>query len=238
MPTPALQRVTRRGGVAHAAPRQQKETATTTSTSQAAGDQEDPAYKYSDGVNQFLGNFLPSNNAARDELDVDFAAPKLTGLSIDKLAALVEKGLSKTQWFVTGQVDAQLFSDTFAFKDESVATTGIKAYATGVRKLFDQASSKAELISVTADAPSSSIVVVWRLEGRVNLPFKPQIKPYVVTTTFGVDSQGLICSQLDEFAVPGWDLLLSTFLGQGFGGKPARPVEELRRAAAAGEKLQ
>lgn len=102
-----------------------------------------------------------------------------------------------------------------------------------------QATSKAELISVTADAASSSIVVVWRLEGRVNLPFKPQIKPYVVTTTFGVDAQtSLVCSQLDEFAVPGWDLLLSTFLGQGFGAKPARPVEELRRAAAAGEKLQ
>jgi hypothetical protein len=126
-----------------APPQQQKETATTSSTSQAApGEQEqDPAYKYSDGVNQFLGNFLPSNKAARDELDVDFAAPKLTGLSIDELAALVEKGLSRTQWFVTGQVDAQLFSDTFAFKDESVATTGIKAYATGVRKLFDQVST-------------------------------------------------------------------------------------------------
>ena len=106
-----------------------------------ASDQE-PAYKYSDGVNQFLGNFLPSNQAARDELQVDFNAPKLAGIDIKELAALVEQGLSKTQWFVTGQVDARLFSDNFAFKDESVATTGIKAYATGVRKLFDQVGSQ------------------------------------------------------------------------------------------------
>lgn len=142
---PVGQHVTR-GVVAQAAPSQQKETPTTsTSTSNqaaAVGEQEDPAYKYSDGINQFLGNFLPSSRAARDELRVDFDVPKLTGLSIDELACLVEQGLSKTQWFVTGEVDAQLFSDNFAFKDESVATTGIKAYATGVRKLFDQVRSR------------------------------------------------------------------------------------------------
>jgi len=98
-----------------------------------------------------------------------------------------------------------------------------------------QATSKAELITVRAEPDSDKIVVVWRLEGRVNLPFKPKIKPYVVTTTFGVDPQGLICSQLDEFSVPGWDLLLSTLLGENFGAKPAPPVEQLRSAAAAAE---
>jgi hypothetical protein len=101
-----------------------------------------------------------------------------------------------------------------------------------------QDTCKAELVTVTAEPASNAIKVVWRLEGKVNLPFKPSIKPYVVTTTFGVDPQGLICSQLDEFAVPGWDLLLSTLLGHGFGATPARSVEQLRVAAAAGEKLQ
>lgn len=46
-------------------------------------------------------------------------------------AQLVEEGLTRSQWFVTGEVDPTLFSDNFAFKDESVATTGIRAYATG-----------------------------------------------------------------------------------------------------------
>jgi hypothetical protein len=106
--------------------------------------------------------------------------------------------------------------------------------AAGVRKLFDQATSKVELISVTPQPAGQAIVVTWRLEGRVNLPFKPKIKPYVVTTTLGVDpSSGLINSQVDEFSVPGWDLLLSILLGEGFGAKPAPPVEELRAAAAA-----
>jgi hypothetical protein len=121
--------------------------------------EQDPAYKYSDGVNQFLGNFLPSNKAARESLDVDFSAAKLTGISIQELAKLAEQGLSKTQWFVTGKVDARLFADNFAFKDESVATTGIKAYATGVRKLFDQVGGHL-LVKVIANCCCCELVLL------------------------------------------------------------------------------
>jgi hypothetical protein len=53
------------------------------------------------------------------------------GCTFPPQAELVEEGLVRSQWFVTGEVDPRLFSDSFAFKDESVATTGIKAYATG-----------------------------------------------------------------------------------------------------------
>jgi hypothetical protein len=146
----------------------------------------------------------------------------------------VEEGLSRTSWFVTGKVDPRLFADDFTFKDDSVATSGIKSYATGVRKLFDQATAKAELIAVEVSLGQTSsephkIVIIWRLEGGVNLPFKPKIKPYVVTTTFTLNEQGLIDSQLDEFSVPGWDLLLSTLLGPSFGAAPAADVETLRR---------
>jgi hypothetical protein len=39
-------------------------------------------------VNQFLGQFLPSNRAAKDELaGVDFDAPKLSGRSIQEMVS-------------------------------------------------------------------------------------------------------------------------------------------------------
>ena len=71
-------------------------------------------------------------------------------------------------------------------------------------------------------------MVTWRLEGRVNLLGRPRISPYVVTTTFQVDVDGLICSQLDEFSVPGWRLLLGALLGPWAGPEPAGTVEELK----------
>jgi hypothetical protein len=98
-----------------------------------------------------------------------------------------------------------------------------------------QETARAELISVMPRPATRDILVLWRLEGRVNLPLKPAIKPYVVLTILGLNEQGLICSQVDEFTVPGWDLLLSTLLGHWLGAKPAPPVGELRAAAAAGQ---
>lgn len=91
-----------------------------------------------------------------------------------------------------------------------------------------QATSRAELIAVELDEQQRLIIVTWRLEGRVNLLLKPKICPYVVKTTFEVDDEGLISSQLDEFSVPGWRLLLGALLGPWAGPSPAEPVEKLR----------
>lgn len=41
---------------------------------------------------------------------------------------------------------------------------------------------------ISSEADGDDVVVRWRLSGRVNLPFKPPIKPYVVTTTFTRDA--------------------------------------------------
>jgi Uncharacterized conserved protein (DUF2358) len=154
-------------------------------------------------------------------------------------AQAVEAGLIATEWFVTGAVDARLFSDNFVFRDESVSTSGLRAYALGVRRLFDQASARCELVSVDVAAPQQQqqqqqqqLTVVWRLTGRVNLLWQPEIKPYVVTTTFTLEERtGLIVEQDDAFAVPGWDLLLSALLGHWLGAPPAPPVAELRAVA-------
>jgi hypothetical protein len=199
--------------------------------------QQDPErYAYSDPVNKALGNFLPTAAAAAAELTIDWDAPKATGLSLAALAERFTTEFLKHEWFVTGDVPPELFSDGFVFKDDSVATSGIKSYALGVRKLFDQSTARAELISVSTDDAARAVVVVWRLEGAVNLPFKPKITPYVVTTTLGVGADGLITSQLDEFSVPGWQLLAGALLGAWAGPKPAPPVGVLRAEAAAAGK--
>ncbi|KAI8474507.1 MAG: hypothetical protein J3K34DRAFT_492699 [Monoraphidium minutum] len=204
--------------------------------------QQDPRYAYSDPLNQFLGNFLPPARDAASELaHIDWAVPKAEGLPLHKLAERFTREFLRREWFVTGDVPPELFSDAFVFKDDSVATSGIRSYALGVRKLFDQETARAELITVTAAAAGggeggagggASLTATWRLEGRVNLPLRPTIAPFVVTTTLGLDGRGLVASQLDEFSAPGWRLLAGALLGA-WAGPPAAPAAAALRAAAA-----
>ena len=70
--------------------------------------------------------------------------------------------------------------------------TGIRAYAEGVRRLFDQNSARAELVSCSVNASASEaarvdvISVTWRLSGGVNIGGL-QIKPYLVYTDLQVE---------------------------------------------------
>lgn len=90
--------------------------------------------------------------------------------------------------------------------------TGIEEYARGVMKIFDQESSRAEIIScLVNDTLSNTITVTWRLSGRVSIgPKGLPIKPYICYTDFTVDEDsGLVVFQEDRFDIPGWDILLS-----------------------------
>ena len=174
-----------------------------------------------------LGTLLPKKDEAAaaavddDELgDIAWDAPKVRGLSTEKMAIRLDAGLRDREWFVTGRGLPELFSDKFFFSDPDVSLTGFQPYCRQVRRLFDQQTARAEVVCCAATAPST-ITVVWRLAGGVNLgPLGVDIKPYVVTTTLKTleDEGGLIVSQEDAFALPGYDILLSALL------PPLRPL--------------
>jgi len=107
-------------------------------------------------------------------------------------------------------------------------------YAKGVQKIFDQTTSRAQIISTlpSATAPNT-ITVTWRLSGRVNIgPSGLPIKPYICYTDFTIDEEsGLIVFQEDRFDIPGWDILISALfpflVGRvGFLREAAEEVEE------------
>jgi len=179
--------------------------------------------KYANPVTGILGSFLPTTSddlTSQDPFyEIDWETPKAKGLSLNQLADRLDAGLEEAEWFVTGRVLPELFSDDFEFIDPDVTLQGIKPYAEGVRRIFDQATSRVEIIncSVTAGGGAAGeglVVVAWRLSGRVNLgPVGLALKPYVVTTTFTVEkATGLVVRQEDEFSIPPWDILLSALL--------------------------
>ena len=141
----------------------------------AADDGDGP--EYLNKFTQLLGRLLPATDAAADTpaaaeasaLDeIEWTAPKRRGLSLDAMCAELDHGLREREWFVTGLALPQLFSDDFYFKDPDVALSGIEPYARGVRRLFDQATARAEIVRC-APIADDTIEVLWRLSGKVSL---------------------------------------------------------------------
>ncbi|GAX13965.1 hypothetical protein FisN_5Lh126 [Fistulifera solaris] len=163
--------------------------------------------------------------------NIDFSAPKFQKkVTLEVLAQLLDAELYEREWFVTGNVNPIYFSETFLFQDPDVRLEGIEAYARGVNKLFDQETSRAEIIStkVNPDVPNT-ITCTWRLSGKANIGPGLTIKPYIVYTDLKIDPEsGLIVFQEDRFNLPQWDILLSSlfpFLIGVVTAPPAPPVE-------------
>jgi hypothetical protein len=190
--------------------------------------------KYKNIVVSALSNLLPPKSVVINEVNIDsinFEAPKRRKTSIKTLARAFETAFKKKEWFVTGVVDPSFFSNDFTFQDPDVKLDGLRGYAEGVRKLFDQRTSRAEIIRV-GNQGDSKLVVTWRLSGRVNLgPVGLAIKPYVVYTDLLLGPDGLIYRQEDRFSLPAYDIFLSAFLPFLSGrvlAPPAAPADELR----------
>jgi hypothetical protein len=119
----------------------------------------------------------------------------------------------------------------------------VAEYSKGVQKIFDQATSRAEILSTRLVIPTSDttttatiatnkpvITVTWRLSGGVNIAGGLTIKPYMIDTDFVIDpTTKLIVFQEDKFAIPAWDILLSALFPFVIGtltSPPAPPVPQ------------
>ena len=80
----------------------------------AAASEED----YVNPVTEFLGKFIPKQ--APVVLDVDWDKTK-TPMPLGELAQALDRGLRKREWFVTGKVLPEYFSDDFKFEDPDVS---------------------------------------------------------------------------------------------------------------------
>lgn len=205
-----------------------------------------PEPKYENPILSLVGRLLPANDERAASIGseerplpaalaaIKWDAPKVPERNLERNARRLEKALTSAEWFVTGQVQPALFSEDFVFKDPDVTLSGVRAYAAGVNRLFDQRSSRAEIARVTVCKPST-VEVVWRLSGGVTIgPLALNLKPYVVYTDLVVDARGLIVYQEDRFSIPSWDILLSALLPvlRPLLAPEAPPIGELRAQLA------
>ena len=116
--------------------------------------------EYKNAATKILSNFMQKDSmvTAADPLaDIDFNAPKIPATtSLETLVAALDYELIEKEWFVTGNVNPCYFSEDFEFQDPDVQLKGIKEYALGVRKLFDQTTSRAQIISTEINTSAST----------------------------------------------------------------------------------
>lgn len=195
---------------------------------------------YSNPIIGAVSKFLPSSSLENASKSSSLIAPdkinwnvkKIRKMKLSALATSLQKSLTEREWFVTGNVDPSYFSDDFEFEDPDVKVSGIKAYAEGVYKLFDQDVSRGEIVNVVVSQErTDTLTVTWRLSGAVKiLGLQLKIKPYIVFTDLTVArSTGLIESQLDRFSIPGYDIILSALFPvlSPFLSPPAAPLATL-----------
>jgi hypothetical protein len=158
----------------------------------------------------------------------------MVGLELGERRRLIERDFVERQYYVTGRLTAGLYREDCVFDgpDPDVPVRGLRKYVDATRGLFFRPASKVELLAIEEDG-AGGVVAWWRLEGVLNLPWRPAIKPYTGRTRYVFDADGLVLRHEEEWAIGVVDAFGSTLfprLGGRFGAPPAPSAQELVQA--------
>lgn len=174
--------------------------------------------------------FFPSPDAAQP-------APKAGGLALADVAAAIHgdwvgqgpASLGKG-YYITGRVTRAVYDEDCLFDgpDPDMPVRGLQKYLSSASQLFDTRRSRADLRRpIEYDDAAGTVVAHWRLEGVLNLPWHPPVKPWTGSTTYHVDrGTGLIVTHREEWDISVPDAFISTLAPWlEFGAPAARPVD-------------
>lgn len=160
---------------------------------------------------------------------------KTPNLPVQERLRLIERDFRERQYYVTGKLTPAIYADdcTFDGADPDVPVTGLSKYVSATAGLFDRSMSRVDLLAIWAEG-EREIRATWRLEGALNLPWKPKIKPYTGETVYTFDERGLVVRHDESWSVSALDAFISV-IWPGFGAPPAPPVQVLLREGRLGK---
>ena len=135
---------------------------------------------------------------------------KRLGSSDEEIKSILEADLAVNQYFVTGKLSTEIFSDDCRFIDPTNDIVGLSRYLTALTLLFDPASSSVQLKRIAVVGPRR-IEAVFVLGGYLKFPWKPFVKPFEGTVTYALNEDGLVETQSQTWTVSALDALLETF---------------------------
>lgn len=161
------------------------------------------------------------------------AEPKTTGLPLAELKALIEddwKAETAKGYYISGKLNRAIYSDDCLFDgpDPDMPVKGLKKYLSSASQIFEFRSSRADLLRLevvdVTDPLHSIIKAHWRIEGKLNLPWHPPVKPWTGSTTYYISPVGLVERHIETWDISVADAFLSTLfptLGSKLGAMPA-----------------
>jgi len=174
-------------------------------------------------------------------------AEKLRGLTAEGAAAVLARDWSGARegdgkgYYITGRLTRAAYREDCLFDgpDPDMPVRGTRKYLLSAAGLFDARRSRADLRGplrvLAADEAEeakgqrrAAVVAYWRLEGVLNLPWHPQVKPWTGSTTYFLDADGLVAEHREAWDVSVVDAFLSTLLpglGCQWGAPPAPPTQ-------------
>jgi hypothetical protein len=148
----------------------------------------------------------------------DKAVRKMKHLPLDQIAAIIHadwmgKGNGKG-YYITGSITTEIYDEdcTFDGPDPDMPVRGLRKYLLAASQLFDTRKSRADLIRpIEYDIEKGTVTAHWRLEGILNLPWHPQVKPWTGSTTYQIDPEsGLVSSHREDWDISVPDAFIST----------------------------
>jgi hypothetical protein len=133
------------------------------------------------------------------------SSPKCFNLSIVKLEETIRNDWccsTHKGYYITGRLNTTVYRDDCEFHgpDPDMPVRGLRKYLNAASQLFEQRSSRAELLSLKV-VSEDKIVARWRLKGVLRLPWRPTVPEWTGKTIYHTDSQGLVYKHEEE-----WDI--------------------------------
>ena len=176
---------------------------------------------------------LPSNQPSLRTSGI-----KILGLSVSLIANILLKDWKATTdfnslsagkgYYITGKLTHEIYRDDCFFDgpDPDMPVSGLQKYVTSTSQLFDHRASRADLISLEICEAARTVTIHWRLEGILNLPWHPKLKPWTGQTTYYIDDSGLIERHVELWDISVIDAFVSTlFPFLNFGAPAALPIK-------------
>lgn len=117
---------------------------------------------------------------------------KRTGLSADQVSALLARDLAVGKYFINAEgLTTDIWREDALFVDPTNTTKGLRKYMAALDLLFDPSVSTLVLDTIAVTGPRT-VYATWTLGGMLRLPWRPVVAPFKGTSTYTLDSDGLI----------------------------------------------